>query len=129
MLTAPARHEWYWLYGCIVAIGGAIICISNRHEEMPMSGGPFLNIRVPKDLLDRLDHYRFATRKPSRAEAARELVDRALRTFFEASGPEPVHRDDPDHALVHSRRRDPIESLPIRAIETRLARLKRTRAG
>ena len=94
-----------------------------------MGSGPFLNIKVPKDLLDRLDDYRFATRKPSRAEAARELVDRALRTFFEASRPEPVRPGDPDHALVRARRRDPIESLPIRAIEARLARLKRARAG
>jgi hypothetical protein len=94
-----------------------------------MSSGPFLNIKIPKELLDRLDDYRFATRKPSRAEAARELVDRALRMFFEASGPEPVRPDDPDYRLVRSRRRDPIEALPIREIEARLARLKRARAG
>lgn len=94
-----------------------------------MSSGPFLNIKIAKDLLARLDDYRFATRKPSRAEAARELVDRALKTFFDASGPEPVHRGDPDYTLVPSRRRDPIEALPIREIETRLARLKRARAG
>ena len=94
-----------------------------------MARGPFLNIRIPKDLLARLDNYRFATRKPSRAEAARELVDRALKTFFEASGPEPVRRGDPDYTLVRSRRRDPIEPLPIREIEARLARLKRARAG
>ena len=37
-----------------------------------MSGGPFLNIKAPKELLARLDDYRFATRKPSRAAAARE---------------------------------------------------------
>ena len=43
-----------------------------------MSKGPFLNIKIPKELLARLDDYRFATRKPSRAEAARELVDRAI---------------------------------------------------
>ena len=42
-----------------------------------MSGGPFLNIKAPKELLDRLDDYRFAARKPSRAEAARELLDTA----------------------------------------------------
>jgi hypothetical protein len=94
-----------------------------------MPSGPFLNIKISKDLLARLDDYRFATRKPSRAEAARELVDRALKTFFEASGPEPVRRGDPDHPLVRSRRRDPIEALPIREIETRLARLKKARAG
>ena len=35
-----------------------------------MAAGPFLNIKAPKDLLDRLDDYRFATRKPSRAAAA-----------------------------------------------------------
>lgn len=93
-----------------------------------MSSGPFLNIKVPKDLMDRLDDYRFATRKPSRAEAARELVDRALKTFFEASSPEPVHRGDPDYTLVRTRRRDPIEAFPIREIEARLARLKRARA-
>jgi hypothetical protein len=94
-----------------------------------MSSGPFLNIKIPKDLLARLDDYRFAMRKPSRAEAARELVDRALRTFFEASGAEPVRRRDPDYTLVRSRRRDPIEPLPIREIEARLARLKKARAG
>ena len=96
---------------------------------MRMSSGPFLNIKVPKDLMDRLDDYRFATRKPSRAEAARELVDRALKAFFEASGPEPVRPGDPDYPLVRSRRRDPVEALPIREIETRLARLKKARAG
>ncbi len=32
-----------------------------------MSGGPFLNIKAPKGLLERLDDYLFATRKPSRA--------------------------------------------------------------
>jgi hypothetical protein len=94
-----------------------------------MSGGPFLNIKIPKDLLARLDDYRFATRKPSRAEAARELVDRALKTFFEASGPEPVRPGDPDYTLVRSRRGGPTVALPIREIEARLARLKRARAG
>jgi hypothetical protein len=94
-----------------------------------MSGGPFLNIKAPKELLDRLDDYRFATRKPSRAEAARELLDRALKTFFEVSGAEPVRSGDPDYRLVRSRRREPIEAFPIREIEARLARLKRTRAG
>ena len=94
-----------------------------------MSSGPFLNIKVPKGLMDRLDDYRFGTRKPSRAEAARELVDRALKTFFEASGPELVRPGDPDFALVRSRRRDPIDALPIRGIEARLARLKKARAG
>ena len=92
-----------------------------------MPSGPFLNIKISKDLLARLDDYRFATRKPSRAEAARELVDRALKTFFEASGPEPVRRGDPDYPLVRSRRRDPIEALPIREIETRLADPDRVR--
>jgi hypothetical protein len=94
-----------------------------------MSTGPFLNIKVPKALMERLDDYRFATRKPSRAAAARELVDRALKTFFEASGPEPVRPGDPDYALVRSRRRDAIGALPIREIEARLVRLKRARAG
>jgi hypothetical protein len=94
-----------------------------------MSSGPFLNIKVPKDLVDRLDDYRFATRKPSRAEAARELVDRALKTFFEASGPEPVRPGDPDHGLVRSRRRDRAEPLPIREIEARQARRRKARAS
>lgn len=93
-----------------------------------MAGGPFLNIKAPKDLLDRLDDYRFATRKPSRAEAARELLDRALKTFFEASRVEPVRLGDPDYALVRGRRRQPAEALPISQIEARLARLKRLRA-
>ncbi len=94
-----------------------------------MSGGPFLNIKAPKALLARLDDYRYATRKPSRAEAARELLDRALKTFFEASRAEPVRRGDPDYTLVRARRRQPAEALPIREIEARLARLKRVRAG
>ena len=94
-----------------------------------MSSGPFLSVKIPKDLPARLDDYRFATRKPSRAGAARELVDRALKTFFEASGPEPVRPGDPDHALARSRRRDPTEALPIREIEARLTRLKKDRAG
>lgn len=93
-----------------------------------MAGGPFLNIKAPKDLLDRLDDYRFATRKPSRAEAARELLDRALKTFFEASRIEPVRPGDPDYALVRGRRRQRTEALPISEIEARLARLKRLRA-
>ncbi len=92
-----------------------------------MSGGPFLNIKAPKDLLDRLDDYRFAMRKPSRAEAARELLDRALRVFFEASRAEPVRAGDPDYALVRARRHQPVDPFPIREIETRLARLKRPR--
>lgn len=94
-----------------------------------MGAGPFLNIKAPKELLERLDDYRFATRKPSRAEAARELLDQALKTFFEASRAEPVKRGDPDYALVRARRRQPSEAFPIRAIEARLARLKRVRAG
>ncbi len=94
-----------------------------------MSNGPFLNIKAPKELLDRLDDYRFATRKPSRAEAARELLDRALKAFFEVSDPEPVRRGDPDYALIRARRRQPAEAFPIREIEARLARLKKTRAG
>jgi len=93
-----------------------------------MPGGPFLNIKAPKELLVRLDDYRFAMRKPSRAEAARELLDRALMTFFEASHVEPVLPGDPDYSLVRGRRRDPAEALPIREIEFRLARLKRARA-
>lgn len=94
-----------------------------------MSNGPFLNIKAPKELLDRLDDYRFATRKPSRAEAARELLDRALKAFFEVSDPEPVRRGDPDYALIRARRRQPAEAFPIREIEARLARLKKARAG
>ena len=94
-----------------------------------MPGGPFLNIKAPKSLLERLDDYRFATRKPSRAEAARELLDRALKTFFEASHAEPIRPGDPDYALVRSRRKERAEALPIREIEARLARLKRARAG
>ncbi len=94
-----------------------------------MSEGPFLNIKAPKELMERLDDYRFATRKPSRAEAARELLDRALKAFFEVSQPQPVRPGDPDYALVRSRRRQPVEALPIRQIEARLARLKRARAG
>ncbi len=72
-----------------------------------MSGGPFLNIKAPKDLLDRLDDYRFATRKPSRAE--------------------PVRSGDPDYALVRARRHQPADAFPIREIEARLARFKRAR--
>ena len=94
-----------------------------------MAAGPFLNIKAPKDLLDRLDDYRFATRKPSRAAAARELLDRALKTFFDASRAERVRPGDPDHVLVRSRRREPTEALPLREIEARLARLKKARAG
>ena len=94
-----------------------------------MSGGPFLNIKAPKELLDRLDDYRFATRKPSRAEAARELLDRALKAFFDVSVAEPVRPGDRDYALAHARRRQPTEAFPIREIEARLARLKRARAG
>jgi hypothetical protein len=105
------------------------IVSANPKEDIPMTSGPFLNIKIPKDLLARLDDYRFATRKPSRAEAARELVDRALKTFFEASGPEPVRPGDADYRLVRARHRDPIEALPIREIEARLARLRKARAG
>ena len=94
-----------------------------------MSTGPFLNIKAPKELLARLDDYRFATRKPSRAAAARELLDRALKTFFEASRAERVRPEDPDYAVVRSRRREPTEPLPLREIEARLARLKKARAG
>jgi hypothetical protein len=96
---------------------------------MPMSEGPFLNIKASKELLDRLDDYRFATRKPSRAAAARELLDRALEAFFEVSRPEPVRPGDPDHALVRARRRQPVEPFPIREVEARLAQLKKARAG
>lgn len=94
-----------------------------------MSEGPFLNIKAPKALLERLDDYRFATRKPSRAEAARELLDRALKAFFDVSQPEPVRAGDPDYALVRARRRQPTEPFPIREIEARLARLKKAQAG
>jgi len=94
-----------------------------------MSGGPFLNIKASKELIGRLDDYRFATRKPSRAEAARELLDRALKIFFEASPAEPVRPGDPDYRLVRARRSEPLEPLPNREIEARLARLKRARAG
>ena len=94
-----------------------------------MSEGPFLNIKAPKQLLERLDDYRFATRKPSRAEAARELLDRALNAFFEVSRPEPVGPGDPDYALVRARRRQPAHAFPIREIEARLARLKKAQAG
>lgn len=94
-----------------------------------MGGGPFLNIKAPKALLERLDDYRFATRKPSRAEAARELLDHALKAFFEVSGAEPVRPGDPDYKLVRARRRERAEPFPIREIEARLARLKRARAG
>lgn len=94
-----------------------------------MTEGPFLNIKAPKELMERLDDYRFVTRKPSRAAAARELLDRALETFFETSSPERVGPEDPDHAIVRSRRRQPAEPFPIREIERRLARLKKARAG
>ncbi len=94
-----------------------------------MKGGPFLNIKAPKELLDRLDDYRFATRKPSRAEAARELLDRALTVFFEASRPEPVRPGDPDYRLVRARRRQRADPFPLREIEARLARLKKAQTG
>lgn len=94
-----------------------------------MSGGPFLNIKAPKELLERLDDYRFATRKPSRAAAARDLLDRALKEFFEAFHAELLRPGDPDYALVRSRRRQPADAFPIREIEARLARLKKARAG
>ncbi len=92
-----------------------------------MSAGPFLSIKAPRALLDRLDAYRYATRTRSRAEAARELLDRALDAFFDASRDEPVRRGDPDYALVRARRRQPAEALPIREMEARLARLKKMR--
>ncbi len=94
-----------------------------------MSEGPFLNIKAPKELLERLDDYRFATRKPSRAEAARDLLDRALKAFFDVSQPEPVRPGDPDYALVRARRRQPAQAFPVREIEARLARLKKAQAG
>ena len=94
-----------------------------------VSAGSFLNIKAPKTLLERLDDYRFATRKPSRAEAARELLDRALTAYFDTPRIEPVSPGDPDYALVRARRRQPAVALPVRQIETRLARLKRTRRG
>ncbi len=94
-----------------------------------MSGGPFLNIKAPKELLERLDDYRFAHRKPSRAEAARELLDRALKAFFEVSPPERVREGDPDYTLARGRRRQPAQALPVREIEARLARLKKAKAG
>lgn len=94
-----------------------------------MHEGRSLNIKAPRELLDRLDDYRFATRKPSRAKAARDLLERALEAFFEASRIEPVRPGDPDYPLIRARRRQPAEALPIREIEARLARIKRTRAG
>ncbi len=94
-----------------------------------MSEGPFLNIKAPRELMERLDDYRFATRKPSRAAAARELLDRGLRTFFETTRPERVRPNDPDYAVVRARRRQPVDPFPIREIERRLARLKKARAG
>ena len=94
-----------------------------------MSGGPFLNIKAPKELLARLDDYRFATRNPSRATAAQELLDQALKTFFEASPAERVGPGEPDYALVRARHREPVEPLPIREIEARLTRLKKARTG
>ncbi len=94
-----------------------------------MSGGPFLNIKAPKELPERLDDYRFARRKSSRAEAARELLDRAPKAFFEVSAPERVRPGDPDYGLVRGRRRQPAQAFPIREIETRLARLKKAKAG
>ncbi len=94
-----------------------------------MSGGPFLNIKAPKELLERLDDYRFAHRKPSRAEAARDLLDRALKAFFEVSVPERVREGDPDYTLVRGRRRQPAQAFPVREIEARLARLKKAKAG
>jgi hypothetical protein len=100
-----------------------------ERRRRTMSGGTFLNIKAPKELLERLDDYRFATRKPSRAEAARELLDRALKAFFEVSQPEPVSPGDPDYALVRARRRQSAQAFPIREIEARLARLKKAKAG
>ena len=94
-----------------------------------MSGGLFLSIKAPKELLYRLDVYRFAARKPSRDEAARELLDRALKAYFEVSRAEPIRPSDADYALVRARRRQPVDPLPIREIEVRLARLKKARAG
>ncbi len=49
-----------------------------------MGEGPFLNIKAPKELLERLDDYRFATRKPSRAEAAREEAQALVQKQVEA---------------------------------------------
>jgi len=94
-----------------------------------MSGGHVLNIKAPKELLERLDDYRFAHRKRSRSEAALELLDRALKAFFEVPAPETVRPGDPDYVLARGRRRQPAQAFPVREIEARLARLKNAEAG
>ncbi len=92
-----------------------------------MSGGVFLNIKATKELLGLLDGYRFAHGKQSRAEAAVELLDRALKAFFAL--PQPVRPGDPDYVLVRSRRRQAAQAFPVREIEARLAQLKKAKAG
>lgn len=67
--------------------------------------------------------------KPSRAKAVCELLDTALKIFFEAVPAEPVCPGDPDYRLVRARQREPLEAFPIREVEARLAQLKRVRAG
>ena len=90
-----------------------------------MSGGTSLTLKAPKDLLQRLDRYRVVTHKSSRAEAARELLEQALSAFFRVSVAELVRPGDPDYALVRARQRQPVEAIPIREIEARLARLRK----
>lgn len=97
--------------------------------ELTTACAPARVVRISPALAAPTSHYRFATRKPSRAEAARELLDRALKAFFEVSRAEPVRPGDPDYVVVRARRREPVDPLPIRQIEARLVRLKKARAA
>ncbi len=62
-----------------------------------MGGGPFLNIKAPKELLNRLDDYRFATRRPSRAGSQRRPSPsgRSRPASPGSGGPGPGEASDP----------------------------------
>lgn len=41
----------------------------------------FLNVQVPLSMMERIDDFRFEERKPSRAEAARQLLEMGLKVW------------------------------------------------
>ena len=90
-----------------------------------MSRRPFLNTRVRRTGIEGLSDSRLTRRTPFQAAGARQMADQTCPPSLEGSNPEPVRRGDPDHALVRSRRRDPVATLPLREIGARLARLRK----
>lgn len=85
-----------------------------------------LYLKIPDELMGRIQYYRFANMKETKTEAIKELLEKALGEFEarqKESGIEPIIPGDPDYAIIQARKDEPIEDFPWDEIEKKLKKI------